>query len=105
MTLRDYIIKRILLVIPTILALSMITFAIMHLAPGGPLDYYLAENPLLGRDPLRLAILEERMGLNKPIYEQYIIWIKNFASGNLGWSFHSGEDVTQLISPPQPMIH
>ena len=97
MTLRDYIIKRIILVIPTIIALSLITFAIMHLAPGGPLDYYLAENPLLGRDPVRIATLEERMGLNKPIYEQYFIWFKNFISGNLGWSFHSGEDVTQLI--------
>jgi len=97
MTLKDYIIKRIILVIPTIIALSLITFTIMHLAPGGPLDYYLAENPLLGRDPLRLATLEERMGLNKPIYEQYIIWVKNIASGNLGWSFHSGEDVTKLI--------
>jgi peptide/nickel transport system permease protein len=97
MTLKDYIIQRVLLVIPTIIALSLITFSIMHLAPGGPLDYYLAENPLLGTDPLRVAILEERMGLNKPIYEQYFIWFKNFITGNLGWSFHSGEDVTELI--------
>lgn len=97
MGLRDYIIKRIIVVIPTIVALSLITFTIMHLAPGGPLDYYLAENPLMGRDPLRVEILKERMGLNKPIWEQYLIWVRNILSGNLGWSFHSGEDVTRMI--------
>jgi peptide/nickel transport system permease protein len=97
MGLRDYIIKRIIIVIPTIVALSLITFTIMHLAPGGPLDYYLAENPLLGRDPLRVETLKERMGLNKPIWEQYLIWVRNILSGNLGWSFHSGEDVTKMI--------
>ena len=97
MGLRDYIIKRIIVVIPTIVALSLITFTIMHLAPGGPLDYYLAENPLMGRDPLRVETLKERMGLNKPIWEQYLIWVRNILSGNLGWSFHSGEDVTRMI--------
>lgn len=97
MGMKGFIIKRIILVIPTVLALSLITFTIMHLAPGGPLDYYLAENPLMGRDPVRIEILTKRMGLDKPIWEQYLIWLKNLLSGNLGWSFHTGEPVTRRI--------
>lgn len=97
MGMQDYIIKRIIMVIPTVLALSIITFTIMHLAPGGPLDYYLAENPLMGRDPVRIETLTKRMGLDKPIWEQYLVWLRNFLTGNLGWSFHTGETVTRKI--------
>jgi peptide/nickel transport system permease protein len=96
MALRDYIIKRILVIIPTLLALSIITFTIMHLAPGGPLDYYIAENPNQGRDPVRIQILTTRLGLDKPILDQYFIWVQDFFTGNL-YSFQSGQSITNIL--------
>jgi len=98
MDLKGYILRRVLLIIPTVLVLSFVTFTIMHLAPGGPLDYYLAVNPLGARDPVRIETLTRRMGLDKPIWEQYIIWLKNILTGNFGWSFHTGESVSLRIS-------
>jgi peptide/nickel transport system permease protein len=94
--LKDYIIRRILIIIPTLIALSLITFTIMHLAPGGPLDYYIAENPNQGRDPVRIQVLTERLGLDKPIYEQYFIWVKDFFTGSL-YSFQSGQSITGVL--------
>lgn len=97
MGINDYIIKRILILVPTLFILTMITFTIMHLAPGGPLDFFLAELPFVERDPAQTQILIERMGLDKPIWEQYFIWLRNSLTGNLGWSFHSGKSVSKLI--------
>ncbi|MCD6262800.1 ABC transporter permease [Candidatus Bathyarchaeota archaeon] len=95
MTLRTYVIRRILIAIPTLIAISAITFTIIHLAPGGPFQVFLAMNP---RTPgWQIELLRKRYGLDKPILVQYIIWLKMLFSGNLGFSFISGQPVKMMI--------
>jgi len=74
-----YIIKRLLWIIPVLIGVSLILFGIMQLIPGDPASV------LLGPKASQEAVdtLNERFGLNKPIYTQYYLLMKNFITGNL----------------------
>jgi len=94
--LRDYTIRRILISIPTLFGISILTFTIIHLAPGGPLRFSLA---LRGNIPVEYLLeIEHRLGLDKPIWMQYLIWLKNILTGNLGTSFIKEVPVIDLVS-------
>jgi peptide/nickel transport system permease protein len=94
--LRDYIIRRIMSSIPTLFGISILTFTIIHLAPGGPLRFSLA---LQGDIPVEYLLeIERRLGLDKPIWMQYVIWLKNILTGNLGTSYIKEVPVINLIS-------
>jgi len=93
--LTDYIIKRVLSSIPTLFGISILTFTIIHLAPGGPLRFSLA---LQGDVPVEyLMEIERRLGLDKPIWMQYLIWLKNIVTGNFGTSYIKEVPVINLI--------
>lgn len=96
-SLRNFLIRRLLFSFITIIAISGVTFFITHLAPGGPMDYYLASNPNLRYDPIFMETQIKRMGLDKPVYVQYFLWLKNFLVGDFGWSFTTGAPVLSLI--------
>jgi peptide/nickel transport system permease protein len=66
-----YIVRRILLIIPVMLGVSVIVFGIMHLTPGDPAILMLGE----AAPEADLEALRERLGLNEPLYVQYGIWI------------------------------
>ena len=88
-----YVIKRLLIAVPTFLGITFFTYLILSMA-GSPLDAYLA-------DP-RITVMElERkrnsLGLDQPIIIQYFIWLKNFFNMDLGFSFQSQRPVTQMI--------
>lgn len=89
-----YIIKRLLIAIPTFLGITFFTYLILSMA-GSPLDAYLA-------DPRITAVELERkrisLGLDQPVIFQYFIWLKNFLGGDLGFSFQSQRPVAQMIS-------
>lgn len=94
--LRDYIIRRLLIIIPTLLGVSIITFTIIHLAPGGPLQFFLGG--MRGDvDPRAIEEIKQQLGLDKPIWEQYLIWIALLIKGDLGYSFVSYQPVSALI--------
>lgn len=76
-----YIIRRILWVIPVMIAISLITFFLMHATPGGPFDTEKAHSAAV------TANLEAKYGLDKPLYEQYIIWATHAVKGDFGNSF------------------
>jgi peptide/nickel transport system permease protein len=93
--LTDYIVKRILSSIPTLFGISILTFTIIHLAPGGPLRFSLA---LQGDVSVEyLMEIERRLGLDKPIWMQYLIWLKNIVTGNFGTSYIKEVPVIKLI--------
>jgi peptide/nickel transport system permease protein len=93
--LRDYTIRRILSSLPTLLGISLLTFTIIHLAPGGPLKFSLA---LQGNiSPEYFLEMEKRLGLDRPIWEQYLIWLKNIITGNLGTSYISEIPIVDLV--------
>lgn len=96
-----YIIKRIITLIPVFLIMSMIIFGISQMTPGNPVDIKIAQNPSLkpaDRERIRVA-LTEKYGLDKPIHERYVIWLKNTLTGELGETIN-GQQVSKVVSEP-----
>ena len=91
--------RRLLLSIPILLAVTIITFFILHAAPGDPAD--LLMNPRT--KPEDRARIRKNLGLDKPVYIQYIIWLKNLVTkGDLGYSMVDGRPVLEIIMERLP---
>lgn len=91
---RDYIIRRILIVIPLLFAISLLSFFIMQLSPGSYLDD-LRMNPDISEELIRK--MEADFGLNQNVFIQYFSWLKEILQGNLGESFTYRIPVAQII--------
>ncbi len=72
-----YIIRRLLISIPVLLGITMITFAAYNLAPGDPISAMI--DPSVPVPPEVLEKMKEDLGLNKPVYIRYLIWLKEAA--------------------------
>lgn len=90
-----YILKRLLLAIPTLLAASVIIFLLIHLAPGGPVRVMLG--PM--QDPALIEKLRHQLGLDLPLHEQYLRWFTKALRGDLGISvtIQRGASVMELL--------
>ncbi len=82
-----YIVKRVLLALVSIIIVTMITFFVMELVPGGPFNKEKASSPAV------IAALEARYNLDKPLPEQYVIYMKNLLHGDWGVSLKTGRDI------------
>lgn len=87
-----YVIKRIGLAILTIFIISLITFFGMNAIPGGPFDAEKATSPEVK------AVLLKRYNLDRPITEQYVIYMKNLLHGDWGVSIKTGRDIWKTMS-------
>ncbi|NLJ86600.1 MAG: ABC transporter permease [Firmicutes bacterium] len=94
-----YVLRRCLLMIPTVFLISIISFAIMQLPPGDFLTNYMIQLEASGQevDQAMIEALRMRYGLDRPIYVQYFVWIKSFLRGDFGFSFEWNRPVNQLI--------
>ena len=90
----NYLVKRILISLPTLLTISVVIFLILALAPGDPLSEF-ASNPNITQEVREN--LRQSLGLDKPIYIRYFKWLFAFLQGNLGYSFSSRSPVFNLI--------
>jgi peptide/nickel transport system permease protein len=90
----QYIIRRLLQAIPLLIGVSIIGFAMMHLAPGGPLAVYTLNPTITAQDIERIKHV---FGLDQPIHIQYIKWAYGIFSGNWGYTFFGGRPVLQVI--------
>jgi len=94
-----YIVRRLLLVIPTLIVIYSLTFFVMHATPGGPFD-------AAGDKPLPAAArrnLERKYGLDKPLWQQYFVYLGNLAKGDLGPSYAArNRQVTDIIRESFP---
>ncbi|MGB5594803.1 MAG: ABC transporter permease [Crocosphaera sp.] len=90
----QYLIKRLLIAIPTLIAISLVLFTILALAPGDPLGEF-ASNPSITEE-VRENI-RKTLGLDKPIYIRYFKWFFAFIKGDLGYSFTSRSPVFDII--------
>ncbi|WP_257282953.1 nickel ABC transporter permease [Endozoicomonas sp. SESOKO1] len=88
-----FILKRLMLLIPVLLGVSLLVFAIMSFTPGDPAQLILGENA----PPEAVAELREEMGLNDPFLLRYARFVGNAATGDLGQSYTSGRDVFDEI--------
>ncbi len=82
-----YLLRRILLLIPLMLGITLITFTVIHLAPGEPVEMQIAMNPKVGKDARER--LQKFYGLDKPLHVQYITWVTHLAHLDFGRSFSS----------------
>jgi peptide/nickel transport system permease protein len=99
-----YLIKRLFEMIPTLFGITLLSFFIIHLAPGKPTDVMTELNPKI--TPEAREKLEKLYGLDKPIYVQYGIWLKRVTKLDFGESFSSDRrPVMQKIwDTKQPLI-
>lgn len=94
-----YIIRRVLLLIPTLLAIYTLTFLLIHSTPGGPWSQ--GEKPV---HPVVLERLNEAYGLNDPLWQQYVTYLGNAVQGDFGPSFaQRSRTVTDIISDTFPV--
>jgi peptide/nickel transport system permease protein len=89
----SYILRRLLLAIPTLLIVALIVFFLVRLIPGDPAQVMLGE----GADPAAVAALHAELGLDKPVPVQFATWLGHVFRGDLGTSIVTGEPVTGLI--------
>ena len=88
-----YVIKRVLATIPVLIFVGLLTFSLVHLAPGD------AANIMAGdyAGPGEVEKLRKELGLDKPISTQFVEWVGRTLRGDLGRSIYSGQTVAQLI--------
>ena len=126
-----YLIKRLLLIIPTLFGIMLINFLIVQLAPGGPIDQFIAQqrghqgvlperlvggdseialpdNPnrsstSRGIDPGLLKQLRQELGFDKPLVERFFWMMGKYLTFDFGTSFFKGQPVTQLIFERLPV--
>ena len=115
-----YILKRLLLMIPTLFGVLLITFAVVQFVPGGPVEQYLAEaktgtsgggaesggfsyRGAQGVDPKRIEQIKALYGFDKPPVERFWQMLRQFARFDLGKSFFQNRDVAQLIIEKLPV--
>lgn len=89
------LLSRLRVVIPTILMITVVTFGLRVIIPGGPADALLggSDNP----DTIRM--INERYGLDLPLWQQYLNWLGGILSGDFGTSYATGLPVTDVIVP------
>ena len=90
----SYLTKRLLISIPTLIAISIVIFAILALAPGDPMGEF-AANPSI--TPEVRENIRKSLGLDQPIYLRYVKWAWAFIRGDMGYSFTSRSPVFDLI--------
>jgi microcin C transport system permease protein len=112
-----YILKRLLLMVPTLLGVLLLTFVVVQFVPGGPVEQYLAEakagmgaegggmayRGAQGVDPQRIEQIKALYGFDKPAHERFFQMLGQFARFDLGRSFFQNKDVWQLIKEKLPV--
>ncbi|MCH8205382.1 MAG: ABC transporter permease [Chloroflexi bacterium] len=96
---RDYVIQRVLAIFPVLAVVAVLTFSLIHVVPGDPAT-------ILGGDNATEADIERirhNMGLDKPLYQQFAVWLGNLLQGDLGISpaskYPVGKQIRQRLAP------
>ena len=90
---RDYIIKRLFQMIPTVLVITLVVFAMMQAIPGDPIITLLGD----AYDEEDAEELRREYGLDRPVYEQYLVWLGKLVRGDWGESILSGREILQDV--------
>ena len=88
-----YIVKRLIVTIPVLLGMSLLVFSLIHLVPGDPARVMLG----LTATPANIATLRHQLGLDQPLWRQYVTWLWHLLHGDLGADFRSHEPLTQML--------
>jgi peptide/nickel transport system permease protein len=98
---QQYILRRLLLMVPTLFVVTVFTFGLLRVMPG---DFIVAQmSEARGSDPEQMAIWRAELGLDEPAFQQYISWVTGIARGDWGISFWRNEPVTSVILEALPI--
>lgn len=103
---KSYIAKRLLLAIPTMLGITLITFSIIQMAPGGPVESKMALDQGIKAEEITKEIVEQTKklyGLDKPLHIQYVIWLKRIVTFDFGESYKDHRPVINKIKERLPI--
>lgn len=90
----NYLLRRLVSFIPVLFFISVLVFLLLHLAPGDPVDMIVGDDR---PGPDVIAEIREQYGFNDPLPVQYLRWAAHAAVGDLGYSYRSRQEVTQLL--------
>lgn len=93
-----YLLRRILLTIPVLLGVATLVFSLIHLVPGDPAQAMLGD----GASATEVADLRTRLGLDRPLPEQYLRFMRGLVRGDLGTSFRTSQPVVAAIAERVP---
>lgn len=93
MGLTQYLIRRLLLIIPVLLIVSIINFSMLHLTPGDPVQTMV--NPRMSEENIQQ--IREKLGLNRPLHIQYLLFMKRLMTGDLGRSIYTKQPIGKMI--------
>jgi len=94
-----YVLKRLILLVPVLIGMSVVVFLLMRLVPGDPAAVILG----LRATPQGLAVIREQLGLDLPIHQQYLHWAGRLLEGDLGQDYRSNVAVTTLLADKLPV--
>jgi peptide/nickel transport system permease protein len=94
MSIYRYTLRRVLQILPVLLGVFTLTFVMVQLLPGNPVEIYLGQNP----DQEVKRELIRQYGFDQPLWKQYLNYLGRLLTGNLGESFLYGESVTSLMA-------
>ncbi len=93
-----FLARRVILTIPVLLGVATLVFSLIHLIPGDPAQAMLGE----AASPQDIADLRQRLGLDRPLIEQYGVFLKGAVKGDLGTSLRTSQPVTSMIAERMP---
>ncbi|HUY55440.1 MAG TPA: ABC transporter permease [Candidatus Nanopelagicaceae bacterium] len=93
-----YMVRRIGQAIIVLIGVTIITFILLHLLPGNPVRAILGTRA----SAIDIKQLTDQLGLNKPLYVQYFVWVSNLLHGNLGFSYKLDQPVASLLAQRIP---
>ena len=96
-----YIARRLIVLIPTLLGVSIVTFALIHLIPGDALDALIGTQYALTE--AQAAALRSYFGIDKPLHVQYWVWLTSALQGDMGYSIRTGKPVLPQILAHYPL--
>ena len=98
-----YVVRRLLVAIPTLFAITIVAFVALALAPGDPMTSIIDPELLARMTAERKAQLRTELGLDQPLPVRYVIWLSDIAQGDLGYSVVNkrlvADDITARLGP------
>jgi peptide/nickel transport system permease protein len=86
--------RRLLIAIPVLFGITVLNFALIHMAPGNPVEMYI--NPSMTQQDIELR--KEQLGINDPLPVQYVRWLGQLLKGDLGYSYATYQPVGEMLS-------
>ena len=99
----SYFCKRILTAVPVLLGISLLAFILGVLSPGDPAEFVLNQDGLYAPSEEQLEAMREELGLNKPLWLRYGLWLMGVLQGDLGSSYITGRDIAAEIAQRLPV--